>query len=131
MDISERVCLVTGATEGIGRAIAEALARRGARVAICARTAKNVKAAVAEMRAGGLPVTGTVADVANEGGVNRLRDFVHDELGPADIVINNAGLGHFAPIEKLTIRQFDETMAVNVRGVFLVTKAFLPDMRKK
>jgi 3-oxoacyl-[acyl-carrier protein] reductase len=56
---------------------------------------------------------------------------VHRELGPVDVVVNNAGLGHFAPVDELTVAQFDETMAVNVRGVFLVTRAFLPDMRKK
>ena len=58
-------------------------------------------------------------------------DFVHDKLGPVQVLVNNAGLGHFATVEKLSVKQFDETFAVNVRGIFLMTRAFLPGMRKR
>ena len=131
MNLKNAVCVVTGATEGIGRAIAEALAKKGGQVAICSRTTAKVTTAVAEMRARELSVVGTHADVSVEADVERFRNFVHAELGPVDVIVNNAGLGHFAPIDELTVAQFDETMAINVRGVFLVTRAFLPDMRKR
>ena len=131
MKIDGSVCVVTGASEGIGRAIAEALATRGGRVAICSRTAQRIKAVAHELRGKEFNVEGFAADVSREADVAKFRDFVHAEYGPADVLVNNAGLGHFAPVEKLTVEQFDETMAVNVRGIFLMTRAFLPDMRKK
>jgi 3-oxoacyl-[acyl-carrier protein] reductase len=131
MNLKNAVCVVTGATEGIGRAIAEALAARKAQVAICARTSDKVTTAVAEMRAKELSVVGTHADVSIVSDVDRFRDFVHAELGPVDVLVNNAGLGFFGPIDKMTVEEFDTTMSVNVRGVFLMTRAFLPDMRKR
>jgi 3-oxoacyl-[acyl-carrier protein] reductase len=131
MDLKDKVCVVTGATEGIGRAIAQALLDRHAKVAICARTDKKVQATVKELSGKGRTVVGIAADVSSEAEVRKFGDFVHDRLGPVDVLVNNAGLGHFAPVEKLTVKQFDETMAINVRGIFLLTRAFLPDMRKK
>ena len=131
MPLKNSVCIITGGTEGIGRALAEALGARGAKVAICARTAKRVKETVGELRARGMTVAGGAADVSSESDVAAFRDLVHAELGPADVLVNNAGLGHFAALEQLTVAQFDETMAVNVRGVFLMTRAFLPDLRNK
>ena len=131
MDLKDAVCVVTGASEGIGFSIADALATRGAAVAICARTARKVSDAVERLRAGSRRAVGVPADVSSEPDVARLRDFVHTELGPIDVLVNNAGLAHFAPVEDLTTRQFDEIMAVNVRGIFLTTRAFLPDLRKK
>ena len=131
MDLKDKVCVVTGATEGIGRAIATALLDRHANVAICARTEKKVQAAIKELSGKGRTVVGMAADVSSEADVREFGDFVHQHLGPVDVLVNNAGLGHFAPVEKLSVKQFDETMAVNVRGIFLVTRAFLPDMRRK
>src|SRR5262245_55570507 len=131
MDLANQVCIVTGATTGIGRAIAETLLARNAKVAICARTESAVKSTVAELGGKDRTLVGLTADVSSELDVNRLRDFVHDKLGPADVLVNNAGIGHYAPVEKLPIKQFDEIMAVNVRGIFLMVRAFLPDMRQK
>ena len=131
MNLREAICVVTGGTEGIGRAIVEALLARGAKVALCARTAKHVTSTINELSRRGTTLVGTAADVSSETDVRRFRDFVQSELGGADVLVNNAGLGHFAPVEKLSIGQFDETMAVNVRGIFLMTQAFLPGMRKQ
>jgi 3-oxoacyl-[acyl-carrier protein] reductase len=130
MSLQGSNCIVTGGSEGIGKAIAAALVARGARVAICARTASKVDAAVTELRRNGTTVTGTATDVADESSVRKFVNFVHAALGPVQVLVNNAGLGHFAPIERLKVEQFDETMAVNVRGIFLMTRAILPDMRK-
>ena len=126
MKLENAACVVTGATEGIGLAIATALKARGARVAICSRTTLRVDHA-----AKALGVLGTACDVSREADVTRFARFVQERMGPPDVVINNAGLGHFAPIEELTVQQFDDTMAVNVRGMFLVTRAFLAGMKAR
>lgn len=131
MDLSSATAVVTGGTEGIGRAIAYALGERGARVAICARTASHVAGVVEELRGAGIRAAGTACDVADEAAVNRFAEFVRRELGDADVVVNNAGIGHWASVEDTTTEQFDETFAVNVRGVFLVTRAFLPAMKRR
>lgn len=73
-------------------------------------------------------VVGTVCDVSRQQEVADFAEWVHTEVGTPDILVNNAGLAHFAPLEDLTVDQIDETFAVNVRGMFLVTRAFLPGM---
>lgn len=128
MDLTDRTCVVTGATDGIGRAVAGALAARGARLAICARTADHVRRTIAELRDGGATVAGRTCDVSDEDSVNAFAALVRAELGPADVLVNNAGLAHFVPVAEMRTADFDRIMAVNVRGTFLVTRAFLPDM---
>ncbi len=128
MQLSYAKCVVTGATEGIGRAIASALGARGARVAICARTPERVETAVRELTGRGVDAIGWACDVSDEGSVARFADRVLDAFGAADVLVNNAGLSHFAPLTELTTEQIDEMLAVNIRGVFLVTRAFLPAM---
>ncbi len=131
MDLRNSICVVTGATEGIGRAIALALGKRGARLAVCARTAAKVDALTAELRGHGFTAIGRPCDVGSVPSVEGFAKFVRAEFGPADVLVNNAGMAHFVPVEEMTPEQFDETMAVNVRGVFLMTRAFLPDMRRR
>ncbi|HWP38515.1 MAG TPA: SDR family NAD(P)-dependent oxidoreductase [Gemmatimonadales bacterium] len=131
MNLAQAICVVTGATEGIGRAIATALANRGARLALCARTPLNVERVVRELRAHGATAVGQACDVSDPGQVRRFADFVRHELGPPDVLVNNAGIGHFVDVADMSLEQFDETFAVNVRGVFLMTKAFLPDMQRR
>lgn len=131
MNIRDSSCVVTGATEGIGRAIALALGSRGARLAVCARTAGKVDALVDELRNRGFTAIGRPCDVASESAVAGFARLVKAEFGPPDVLVNNAGLAHFLPVEEMTTAQFDETMTVNVRGVFLMTRAFLPEMRRR
>ena len=131
MDLESSHCVITGATEGIGRAIAHGLGRRGARIAVCARTPPRVTALVDELRAEGVDAVGAQCDVADEVSVAKFCAFVQEHLGSVDVLVNNAGLGHMAKVEKMSIAQFDETMAVNVRGVFLMTRAFLPEMKRR
>jgi 3-oxoacyl-[acyl-carrier protein] reductase len=131
MNLQNSVCVVTGATEGIGRAIALALGERGARLAVCARSAGKVEALVDELRGRGFTAVGRPCDVASEAAVAGFAKLVKAEFGPPDVLVNNAGLAHFVPVEEMTAAQFDETMNVNVRGVFLMTRAFLPEMRRR
>jgi 3-oxoacyl-[acyl-carrier protein] reductase len=131
MELEKRTCVVTGATEGIGRAIAVALAANGARLALCARTGAAVDALAGQLREDGATVAGASCDVSDEAAVRAFATVVRDRLGPVDVLVNNAGLAHFGPVAEMSVEDFDETMAVNVRGTFLMTRAFLPDMLER
>jgi 3-oxoacyl-[acyl-carrier protein] reductase len=125
------VALITGATEGIGRATAFALGRAGWRVGVCARTAARVAALVSELRAEGITAAGAPGDVGNPGDVRGIVQSLVAELGPVDTLVNNAGIAVFKPIEVLTLEEWDGMMATNVRSLFLVTREVLPGMRER
>jgi NAD(P)-dependent dehydrogenase (short-subunit alcohol dehydrogenase family) len=128
MELQDTLTVVTGATEGIGRAIAFALGRAGARVAICARTGSNVEATVAALRDAGIDAIGRACDVSEPAAVDGFAAFVNRERGDAAVLVNNAGVGRMAPLETLTLEAWDQTMGVNLRSLYLVTRAFLPGL---
>jgi 3-oxoacyl-[acyl-carrier protein] reductase len=130
MDLQGALVLVTGATEGIGRAIAFELGRAGAKLAICARTAAAVRATVTELNTAGIDAIGMPCDVSNAAAVSQLAAYVTEQRGPPQVLVNNAGIGRLKLIEELALEDWDDTMAVNVRSLFLVTRAFLPAMRR-
>jgi 3-oxoacyl-[acyl-carrier protein] reductase len=123
--------LVTGATEGIGRATALALGRAGYRVGICSRTTEKVEATLAELRAQGVTAAGAAADVADPDQVRHLVDQVRGMLGEIDVLVNNAGVLIARPIEELTLEDWDVTMATNLRSLYLTTRLVLPGMRTR
>jgi 3-oxoacyl-[acyl-carrier protein] reductase len=123
--------LVTGATQGIGRATAFTLGRAGYRVGACARTAAKVDALVAELRAEGIEAAGAAADVSDPGQVERTVAALTGALGDVGLLVNNAGVLIARPFEELTLEDWDSTMATNLRSLFLVTRAVLPAMRRK
>ena len=125
MNLSGVLSVITGATEGIGRCIAFSLCRAGSRVAICARTAANVEATVAELRGEGHDAIGQACDVGDEGSVARFAAFVARARGDAGVLVNNAGVGRMAPLAELSLADWDLTMATNLRSLYLVTRAFL------
>jgi 3-oxoacyl-[acyl-carrier protein] reductase len=125
------IALVTGATQGIGRATALAFGRAGYRVGVCARTAAKVDELIAELRGEGIHTAGRAADVGNEADARAAVRHVSDELGPIDTLINNAGILIAKPIEELTLADWDATMATNLRSLFLVTREVLPEMRRR
>jgi 3-oxoacyl-[acyl-carrier protein] reductase len=129
MNLPGALAVVTGATEGIGRAIAFALGEAGARVAICARTEGKVRATIGELCAAGVDAIGLACDVADPGAVEAFAAFVRKQRGTPRILVNNAGIGRFAPLEELALEDWDRTLAVNVRSLYLVTRAFLKDMK--
>lgn len=131
MELDDRVAVVTGGSTGIGRATARELARQGARVAICARTAPDLEQAAEEIRAEGGEILALTADVSRRDDVERLAGEVRDELGPVDVLVNNAGIGVFGALEDLSAEDFDRCFGVNVRGVFLCCKAFAPGMAER
>ena len=125
------VALVTGATEGIGRAIAFELARAGYAVGLTGRTAAKLDRLVGELAAAGFPALGTPADVADPDAVARLVDRVSAELGPIDVLVNNAGIAIVKPLAEMQLEEWDRTFATNVRGAFLLCQAVLPGMRAR
>jgi 3-oxoacyl-[acyl-carrier protein] reductase len=123
--------LVTGATQGIGRATALALGRAGYRVGVCARTAAKVDAFVAELRGEGIVAAGATADVGDPAQVTRAVSELTAALGETGLLVNNAGVLIARPFEELTLEDWDVTMATNVRSLYLVTRAVLPAMRRR
>lgn len=131
-DLHGRVALVTGASRGIGRAIALALAEAGADVAINYRSRAD-QALEVERRIGrmGRRCAAIQADVSARDEVARLIQTVADRLGPAGILVNNAGVAHPQALEQITEQDWDEIIDVNLKSCFLVTQAVLPGMRAR
>lgn len=125
-----KVAIVTGGSKGIGRGIGEALAREGAHVILAARDQEVIREVSVGMRADGLHVRGLQADVSKEEDVNRLVEDVLRTEGRLDILVNNAGWGVFKPVTEMSVAEFDGMWATNMRGVFLMSKAAVPHMRK-
>lgn len=125
------VALVTGATEGIGRATAFALGREGYRVGVCARTAARVKTLLDDLRAAGIAASGCAADVGDEAAVRALVSLVVAEVGPIEVLVNNAGIAILRPFPELSLEDWDRTMATNLRSLYLVTREVLPGMRER
>jgi len=131
-DLHGRVALVTGASRGIGRAIALALAEAGAAVAINYRSradqAHQVERQIGQM---GRRCAAIQADVSAPDEVDRLIRTVEDRLGPPGILINNAGIARPQALDQITEEDWDEILDVNLKSCFLVTQAVLPDMRAR
>ena len=132
VDLAGRVALVTGGSRGIGAAIAVGLAEAGAAVAVNYRDREREAEAVAErLRGLGRQAMAVRADVSRSGDVAAMVTAVTRALGPIDILVNNAGIGLIRTVEDLTEADFDATIAVNLKSVFLCTQAVLPGMRER
>jgi NAD(P)-dependent dehydrogenase (short-subunit alcohol dehydrogenase family) len=117
--LTQKNCLVTGGTRGIGRAIAKMLAQQGANVAICGRSPESTARAAAELTAEcGNKVKGKAADVSNHKEVVELFAFLGLELGPLDVLVNNAGIGVFAGVSELSVDQWKAVLETNLYGAF-------------
>ena len=131
-DLRTHVALVTGASRGIGAAIALALAEAGAAVAINYRqSAAEAETLAARIRSRGGRAMAVGADVSQSAQVAALIERVAAELGPIDVLINNAGIGIARGIDDLSEADFDQTIAVNLKSAFLCTQAVLPAMRRR
>ena len=122
------VALVTGASRGIGRAIAARLAHLGAGVAICGRNAQALASVEAELTKSGSPVYAQIADVSLSGDVTALVEKTEATLGPISILVNNAGIGLFGPTHEKNEDDWDRVLNTNLKSVFLVSRAVAPFM---
>jgi len=131
-DLSAHTALVTGASRGIGAAIAIALAEAGAAVAVNYRErADDAASVVAKIKSTGGRAVAMTADVSQAAAVAKMIERVARDLGPIDILVNNAGMAIVRGVDDLTEEDFDRTIAVNLKSVFLCTQAVLPDMRAR
>jgi NAD(P)-dependent dehydrogenase (short-subunit alcohol dehydrogenase family) len=132
MKLKDKVALITGGGRGIGKAIAMAYAHEGAKLALCARTGSELEQTVKEIQALKAECKGWSCDVSLE---EPVRDFIANVLkvfGRVDVLVNNAGvMTRPAPITELEVKKWDYTIAVNLRGPFLVTQTVLPIMIKQ
>jgi 3-oxoacyl-[acyl-carrier protein] reductase len=130
--LKDRVALVTGASRGIGKAIAIALAEAGARVAINYRQRRDdAEATVAAVRQTGRESAVFAADVTDARAVAAMVSSVEKALGPIDILVNNAGVALRRSLDELTEGEFDQTIATNLKSAFLCTQAVWPGMRAR
>jgi 3-oxoacyl-[acyl-carrier protein] reductase len=129
---TSRIALVTGASRGIGRAIAIALAEAGAHVAINYRSRKDdAEATVAAVKGTGRESAAFAADVTDARAVAAMVAGVEQALGPVDILVNNAGVALRRSVDELTEAEFDQTIATNLKSAFLCTQAVWPGMRAR
>lgn len=123
-----KITLVTGAASGIGAAIADAFARAGAMVWVTDRDAEAGQQTARQIRERGGQAEFWPLDVADEAQCRRAEDHLRQTRGRLDVLVNNAGIGHVGTMLTTTGADLDRLYAVNVRGVFNVTKVFLPGM---
>jgi NAD(P)-dependent dehydrogenase (short-subunit alcohol dehydrogenase family) len=129
----DRVCLVTGGTRGVGFAVAEALLRRGERVAITGRSSNTIERAEQELAAsaGTDRLMGIVCDVRDHEAVNRGVADIVARFGGLDVLVNNAGVGLGGTIADLPYAEWDRIIGTNLTGVFHCCKAAIPHLRSR
>ncbi len=131
MPLAGQVALVTGASRGMGKAIAEALAAQHAKVALCARSVADCEATVEGLRARGLEAKAFRVDMSEPASVRACAVAVRDELGPVDVLVNNAGIAHSAPFAKTPEEVLRQVLEVNLVGAFLLAQAVVPGMLER
>lgn len=131
--IEDKVALITGGSKGIGFGIAEALMWQGIHVGITSRTKQAASEAAKklnELCKGKAKAIGLKADVRNLKSQEKAVEQLVEKFGKLDILVANAGLGHFAPIDELSIEEWNETIDTNLTGVFYSVKAALKELKK-
>ena len=126
--LNGRIAVITGGSKGIGKAIALALASEGCDIAISARTREGLRHAAAEIEKEGVRVLAETADVRNQRDVQAFAQKVEQTFGRPHFLINNAGIGLFSDVLKMSAEDFRAVMETNLFGVFYCTQAFLPGM---
>jgi len=130
-NLNKKISLVTGAASGIGAAIAQTFAQAGAFVFVTDRDEKNGRAVAETIRANKGEAEFLPLDVTSEENCQCVAQTVHSTRSRLDVLVNNAGIGHVGTLLQTTGADLDRLYAVNVRGVFNVTKVFLPEMLRR
>jgi 3-oxoacyl-[acyl-carrier protein] reductase len=123
LPLAGKTALITGSSRGIGKAIARRLGELGAAISLCGRDEDALTACQAELRGKGTKVRAQVADVTRNTDVTSLVTATERELGPISILVNNAGMGLFGPVQEKSELDWDLIMNTNLKSVFLVSKA--------
>lgn len=129
--LSGKNAIITGAGKGIGRAVAIELAKEGVNIGLMARTAADLDAVAAELASYGVETAIATVNVADIEEVNAAVAKVKAELGPIDILINNAGISSFGPFMELEPARWEEIVKVNLFGPYYMTRAVLPEMMER
>ena len=126
-----KVALITGASRGIGFAVAQRLAQMGANICICARNPEILASAARELEREGTEVVAIPADMAKRAEIASLILRAETALGSADILVNNAGVGYFGPFQDASEENWDAVLDTNLKAVFLLSKAVAPAMIRR
>jgi NAD(P)-dependent dehydrogenase (short-subunit alcohol dehydrogenase family) len=125
--LKNKIAIITGAGTGIGRAIALAFAREGAKIAVVGRRQEHLESVAKAAGSSSLVLTG---DVSKQTDIDRVLAETSAHFGDVNVLVNNAGVLHIGTAEQVTEQQWDETFNVNVRGLWLLSRSVLPSMRK-
>ncbi|NND33331.1 MAG: SDR family oxidoreductase, partial [Saprospiraceae bacterium] len=128
--LKNKTALITGGTKGIGYAVAEAFLREGMNVVITGRNKAGTESAINNLRSIGENVQGVIADVRNLDDQKHCVEQTIQTFGKLDVLIANAGVGHFAPIDELSVKDWNEVIDTNLTGVFYSVKASLDQLKK-
>lgn len=141
MTLQGQVAVITGATRGIGKSIAEAYARRGARLVICARSTNEnpnraglpgtLESVEAELRAGGADVVAVPADLSSADDLQRIVDVTNERFGRCDVLVNNAAVSFLGPFLEVPVKRWQPVIAVNLMATVTLCHAFLPGMLER
>ena len=130
-DLTGKVALVTGAAYGIGFAMAEALAKAGAKIAFNCRSIEHLESALMAYEEKGIEARGYLCDVTDEAAVQKMVESIKKELGNIDILVNNAGIIKRIPMTEMSVDDFRQVIDIDLNAPFIVSKAVLPDMIEK
>src|SRR6516165_2257883 len=134
MKLADKFAVITGASQGLGLAIAHRFVQEGATVLLCARTASDLKTAAGQVRAKAAPgvrILTEAADVSSTEEVDRLAEIAHRQLGKVDILVSNAGvIGPKGATEQVDWVDWSRTISINLLGTVLCCRAFLPMLRQ-
>lgn len=122
-DLTGRVAIVSGGSMGLGRQMAEGLGEMGANLVLCARKKERCEEAAEEMSSRGVQALALGCDVKDRAGVQAVVDATLAKFGRVDILVNNAGVSWGAPVEEMTLEQWDKVLATNLTGTFLFCQA--------
>ena len=129
--LAGKVALITGASRGIGFAIARRLGKMGARISVCGRDQVKLDQSASNLRGQGIDTLAIQADVARGDQISSLVQKTRQELGPIDILVNNAGTGLFGPFHEFKEADWNTVLDTNLKAVFLLCRAVAPEMIRR